>query len=165
MSDPKAAKAAAKALRLYNNVWSIKYFAIAIGSIMVLFAIYHWSSFNNGIKDRPVYSVYHLLGYQLDSRFNQSGPYKSRQRCQTIWLVCVLDTSYPHGLETDKHQQKDFSRKLGAFGLLGLEEYAPRTLDSHILRKAPPVTQGCRLHLHLHKRLAWHSVPICLVTE
>ncbi|KAJ5213470.1 hypothetical protein N7449_000639 [Penicillium cf. viridicatum] len=44
MSDPKAAKAAAKALRLHNNVWSIKYFAIAIGSIMVLFAVYHWSS-------------------------------------------------------------------------------------------------------------------------
>ncbi|KAJ5607288.1 hypothetical protein N7537_003907 [Penicillium hordei] len=44
MSDPKAAKAAAKALRLSNNVWSDKYFAIAIGSLMVLFAVYHWSS-------------------------------------------------------------------------------------------------------------------------
>ncbi|KAJ5250642.1 hypothetical protein N7489_001052 [Penicillium chrysogenum] len=44
MSDPKAAKAAMKALRLSNNKWSVKYFAIAIGAIMVLFAIYHWSS-------------------------------------------------------------------------------------------------------------------------
>ena len=51
MSDPKAekaakaaAKAADKALRLSNNVWSNKYFAISMGAIMVLFAIYHWSS-------------------------------------------------------------------------------------------------------------------------
>ncbi|KAJ6184662.1 hypothetical protein N7519_005963 [Penicillium mononematosum] len=47
MSDPKAAKAAKaamKALRLSNNKWSVKYFAIAIGAIMVLFAIHHWSS-------------------------------------------------------------------------------------------------------------------------
>ncbi|OQE32450.1 hypothetical protein PENFLA_c001G02010 [Penicillium flavigenum] len=47
MSDPKAAKAAKsamKALRLSNNKWSVKYFAISIGAIMVLFAIYHWSS-------------------------------------------------------------------------------------------------------------------------
>ncbi|CAG7935108.1 unnamed protein product [Penicillium nalgiovense] len=47
MSDPKAAKAAKaamKALRLSNNKWSVKYFAIAIGAIMVLFAVYHWSS-------------------------------------------------------------------------------------------------------------------------
>ncbi|KAJ5705861.1 hypothetical protein N7536_001550 [Penicillium majusculum] len=51
MSDPKAekaakaaAKAADKALRLSNNVWSDKYLAISIGAIMVLFAIYHWSS-------------------------------------------------------------------------------------------------------------------------
>ncbi|QQK44079.1 FAD-binding 8 [Penicillium digitatum] len=46
MSDTKSAKAAAKAaqkkLRLSHNVWSNKYFAIAIGAIMVLFAIYHW---------------------------------------------------------------------------------------------------------------------------
>ncbi|KAJ5776867.1 hypothetical protein N7520_000113 [Penicillium odoratum] len=40
----KAAKAASKALRLSNNVWSNKYFAIAIGAIMFLFAVYHWAS-------------------------------------------------------------------------------------------------------------------------
>lgn len=52
MSDSKstkaaakaAAKAAEKALRLSNNVWANKYFAIATGAIMVLFVIYHWSS-------------------------------------------------------------------------------------------------------------------------
>ncbi|KGO74387.1 FAD-binding 8 [Penicillium italicum] len=51
MSDPKAAKAskaaakaAEKALRLHRNVWTDKYFAISIGAIMVLFAVYHWSS-------------------------------------------------------------------------------------------------------------------------
>lgn len=43
MSDPKAAKAAAKALRQSNNEWSNKYFAIAMGGIMVLFAIHHWA--------------------------------------------------------------------------------------------------------------------------
>ncbi|CAI7633256.1 unnamed protein product [Penicillium manginii] len=42
MSDAKAAKAAAKVLRQSNNEWSNKYFAIAMGSIMVLFAIHHW---------------------------------------------------------------------------------------------------------------------------
>ena len=42
MSDSKAAKAAAKALRQSNNEWSNKYFAIALGAIMVLFAIHHW---------------------------------------------------------------------------------------------------------------------------
>ncbi|KAJ6011583.1 hypothetical protein N7451_002995 [Penicillium sp. IBT 35674x] len=48
MSESKAAKAAAKAaakvLRQSNNEWSNKYFAIAIGSMMCLFAVYHWSS-------------------------------------------------------------------------------------------------------------------------
>lgn len=48
MSESKAAKAAAKAaakvLRQSNNEWSNKYFAIAIGSIMCLFAVYHWLS-------------------------------------------------------------------------------------------------------------------------
>jgi hypothetical protein len=39
-----AAKAAARALRLSRNEWSTKYFAIAIGAIMTLFAIWHWSS-------------------------------------------------------------------------------------------------------------------------
>lgn len=60
---------------------------------------------------------------------------------------------------------QDFSRKFGTFGLLGLEEYTPRALDSYVLRKAPPATQGCRLYLYLRKRLAWHSVPICLVKD
>jgi hypothetical protein len=31
-----------KTVRLANNVWSNKYFAIAIGAIMVLFIISHW---------------------------------------------------------------------------------------------------------------------------
>jgi hypothetical protein len=44
MSDSKTTKAAAKSLRLSHNKWSNKYFAIAIGAIMVLFAICHWSS-------------------------------------------------------------------------------------------------------------------------
>ncbi|KAJ5793295.1 uncharacterized protein N7503_009273 [Penicillium pulvis] len=48
MSESKAAKAAAKAaakvLRQSNNEWSNKYFAIAVGSIMCLFAVYHWLS-------------------------------------------------------------------------------------------------------------------------
>jgi hypothetical protein len=59
MSDSKtakaAAKAAAKALRLSHNEWSNKYFAIAIGAIMVLFAVFHWSSviyFRYGPKKR-----------------------------------------------------------------------------------------------------------------
>ncbi|KXG47340.1 FAD-binding 8 [Penicillium griseofulvum] len=45
-NDPAtvAATTAAKKLRLSKNVWSIKYYAIAIGAIMVLFAVYHWSS-------------------------------------------------------------------------------------------------------------------------
>ncbi|CAI7584936.1 unnamed protein product [Penicillium glandicola] len=43
-SAKAAAKAAAKALRLSNNEWSNKYFAISIGAIMVMFTIYHWSS-------------------------------------------------------------------------------------------------------------------------
>jgi hypothetical protein len=43
MSDPKAAKAAAKALRQSNNEWTNKYFAIAMGAIMVLFTIHHWA--------------------------------------------------------------------------------------------------------------------------
>ena len=42
MSDSKAAKATAKALRQSNNEWTNKYFAIALGAIMVLFAIHHW---------------------------------------------------------------------------------------------------------------------------
>lgn len=42
MSDAKAAKAAAKALRQSNNEWSNKYFAIAMGAIMILFVINHW---------------------------------------------------------------------------------------------------------------------------
>lgn len=42
MSDSKAAKAAAKAIRQSNNEWTNKYFAIAMGAIMVLFAINHW---------------------------------------------------------------------------------------------------------------------------
>ena len=29
-------------LRQKHNVWNIKYFAIAIGSMMVLFIIHHW---------------------------------------------------------------------------------------------------------------------------
>ncbi|OQE45103.1 hypothetical protein PENCOP_c002G03822 [Penicillium coprophilum] len=40
----KAAKTAMKKLRLSQNEWSNKYFAIAIGVIMVLFAVYHWAS-------------------------------------------------------------------------------------------------------------------------
>jgi hypothetical protein len=47
MSDLKvseASKAAAKALRQSNNEWSNKYFAIAIGMMMAVYAIYHWSS-------------------------------------------------------------------------------------------------------------------------
>jgi hypothetical protein len=44
MSESKATKAAAKKLRQSNNEWSNEYFAIAIGSIMCLFAMYHWLS-------------------------------------------------------------------------------------------------------------------------
>jgi hypothetical protein len=55
MTDSKAAKAAAKVLRLSHNEWSNKYFAIAIGAIMILFAVFHWSSvlyFHYGPKKR-----------------------------------------------------------------------------------------------------------------
>ena len=44
MTESKTAKAEAKVLRQSNNEWSNKYFAIAMGSIMVIFAIYHWSN-------------------------------------------------------------------------------------------------------------------------
>ncbi|KAJ5952097.1 FAD-binding 8 [Penicillium vulpinum] len=39
-----AAKDASRALRLSNNEWTDKCFAISMGAIMVLFAVYHWSS-------------------------------------------------------------------------------------------------------------------------
>ncbi|PWY67073.1 hypothetical protein BO94DRAFT_590981 [Aspergillus sclerotioniger CBS 115572] len=41
---PMGNSTAAKALRLSNNEWSNKYFAISIGVIMVLFTFHHWSS-------------------------------------------------------------------------------------------------------------------------
>lgn len=44
MSDSKAAKAAAKALRQSDNEWSNKYFAISIGMIILLFTIHHWAN-------------------------------------------------------------------------------------------------------------------------
>ncbi|OJJ65795.1 hypothetical protein ASPBRDRAFT_60260 [Aspergillus brasiliensis CBS 101740] len=44
MSDATRSKAAAKVLRQSNNEWSNKYFAIALGAIMILFAIHHWLS-------------------------------------------------------------------------------------------------------------------------
>ncbi|KAJ5177779.1 FAD-binding 8 [Penicillium coprophilum] len=43
-ASKKAAKTAMKKLRLSKNEWSNKYFAIAIGAIMVLFAVYHWAN-------------------------------------------------------------------------------------------------------------------------
>lgn len=33
-----------KTVRLANNAWSVKYFAIALGLIMVLFTLYHWAN-------------------------------------------------------------------------------------------------------------------------
>ncbi|KAJ5921484.1 hypothetical protein N7466_009810 [Penicillium verhagenii] len=45
MAESKAAKAAAKVLRQSNNEWSNKYFAIAIGAIMFLFAVHYWAGF------------------------------------------------------------------------------------------------------------------------
>ncbi|KAJ5770256.1 uncharacterized protein N7511_002307 [Penicillium nucicola] len=42
-AEKAAAKALAKALRLSHNIWSNKYFAIAIGAIMALFVVFHWS--------------------------------------------------------------------------------------------------------------------------
>lgn len=44
MSEAKKASAIAKVLRQSRNEWTNKWFAIGIGAIMALFAIYHWSS-------------------------------------------------------------------------------------------------------------------------
>lgn len=33
-----------KTVRLANNAWSVNYFAIALGAIMVLFTLYHWAN-------------------------------------------------------------------------------------------------------------------------
>ncbi|CAG8928199.1 unnamed protein product [Penicillium salamii] len=44
MSEEKSAKAIEKALRQSDNVWTNKWFAIAMGAMMALFAISHWIS-------------------------------------------------------------------------------------------------------------------------
>ncbi|KAJ5263505.1 hypothetical protein N7478_011110 [Penicillium angulare] len=56
MSDSKAGKATAKVLRQSNNEWSVEYLAIAMGVIMLLFAVHHWLNvihFRYGPKARP----------------------------------------------------------------------------------------------------------------
>ncbi|KAJ5817621.1 FAD-binding 8 [Penicillium robsamsonii] len=76
-----AAKYAMKKLRLSKNEWSNKYFAIAIGTIMVLFAVYHWSS---------VIHFYHGR--------RRSHPTLTRKYRQ---IRCFLSTS-TMGLRTDR---------------------------------------------------------------
>ncbi|XHG04317.1 hypothetical protein AWENTII_007593 [Aspergillus wentii] len=59
-----------KALRLANNVWSDKYFAIAIGAMMVLAIVCHWATvfyFRGRCRDIRVGRLYHKICCRLSA--------------------------------------------------------------------------------------------------
>ncbi|KAJ6013726.1 hypothetical protein N7540_008317 [Penicillium herquei] len=85
-SSKASAKAIAKALRQHNNEWSNKYFAIAIGAIMVLFAVYHWASVlhtKSGSKSNPTLT----LKYREVRRFLSSSTMGLRTDRSILYII------------------------------------------------------------------------------
>ncbi|KAE8418261.1 hypothetical protein BDV36DRAFT_295295 [Aspergillus pseudocaelatus] len=66
-----------KAVRQSNNVWTNKYFAIALGAMMVLFIVHHWLG---------------ILYFKYSSR--KPGPLTDTF---VHWHRCVRHFLYPHG--------------------------------------------------------------------